>query len=339
MAPKLERTDTGIIVEGKPVAEVHRDYKGHINEVMLHADASDELQTLVLRSLVLYVHQYVMKLSPEQIVGLDRAGLEKQLKALGIDVSVAFYKDVQEAIDAAIKKVGVPSLRYAPVQTHTTSNDKLRLEFTVEEPNSFTFWKSESRPQGNDDLHIVPSYHPAMNGWKEVGLVNGDTDYYIRGKTVAHFYCPTEAQTGKDLQYKSSSWGHLKHPFRAEGQDMQLEVDTTKMRSTEGVDELAEVLRASLGLDKTYVAISGGFQPPMKCPNNRLLEIKRKSPYPRADHSGRGHVARGSESHCVWAYRTLLEEGVLDKSYVPAWFKQEGWLEIYEGAAVEPGVY
>jgi len=105
---------------------------------------------------------------------------------------------------------------------------------------------------------------------------------------------------------------------------------TTKMRSAEGVEELVRLLRASLGIDqRTYVEISGGFRAPMKCAHNRLIELHRQS----------GNVARGSEQHCVWTYRTLQAEGVLNHAFVPRWFIREGWLDIYKGAEVQPGLY
>ncbi len=329
------------VVDGdKIVASVKLDYQQHMREVVLRASTSDEIQLQVLRLVVQRVHQFVRKLTAEQINKLDRDALTKDLNAVGIDISFALYKDAKEAIDVAVEKAGILHLRYREMQSRRGLDDNLRLEFTVDQPNRFVFWKNESQPSRDyEGLHIVPGYHPVMNGWQEVGLVNGDTDAYIRGSAVRGIYCPSEAQTGNDLQYKGSSWSHVNHPFRAEGQDMQLEVDTTKLRSAEGVDELVQALRASLGLDNRYVAISGGFRPPLESAHNRLVRTKRRSPYPQADHSGRGHLARGSEDHCVWAYRTLETEGALDKAFVPAWFKREGWLDIYEGAEIKPGIY
>ncbi len=319
------------------VATVKLNHQRCMTEVVLRADTSDEVQVDTLRLVVTRVHWFVRRLTIDQITALDRDALTTELRAVGIDVTVALYRNVREAIDAAVKKVGVPTLRYEQVPTHLYADGTLRLEFAVDQPDRFVFWRYESRPRGVDELHIVPFYHPAMNEWKQVGMVNGDTDYLIRGRAIGHFYCPMDAQTGNDLPYKGSTWSHVDHPFRAAGQTMQLEVDITKMCSAEGVDELAEVLRASLCLDETYVAISGGFQAPLKYPDNRLIETKRKSPYPNAGRGG--HAARGSEAHCVWAYRTLQEEGVLDRSYVPAWFVREGWLEIYAGAEVKPGIF
>jgi hypothetical protein len=340
MTLNKERGDTRIFVEGQAVAEVHRDFQGHMHDVMLYADAAPELHTTVLRSVVLYVHQYVRRLSPADITGLSHDDLVKEINAIGIGISTALYPSVEAAIDVAIQKASVPGLSYKAVNTTRGLSDSLRLELKVRKPNRFIFWKSESRPSRDyEGFHIVPAYHPVMNGWKEIGLVNGDTDYYIRGNAVGHFYCPKEAQVD-GVESRGTSWSHVKHPFRAEGQDMQLEVDMTKMRSAEGVAELAQVIRASLGLDNTYVAISGGFRAPLESAHNRLVRTKRRSPYPQASSDPqRGHLARGSEDHCVWAYRTLEAEGALDKAFVPAWFKREGWLGIYEGAEVRPGIY
>jgi hypothetical protein len=341
MTLNIERGDTLITVDGQATVEVHRDYRGNINDLMFFADAApSEVHTAVLRSMVMYIHQYVRRLSAEDVARLSHDDLVKEIGAVGIGISLALYPSVEAAIDDAIQKVGVSGLSYTVVNDRRSLiGNTIRLELRVEQSNRFTFWKSEWKPSHDDGLHIIPSYHPALNGWEEVGMINGDTDYLIRGKTVEHFYCPTEAQTGSDVQFKGSSWSHVKHPFRADGQDMQLEVDTTTIRSHEGVEELAKILRASLNLDKTYVAINGGFRPPMKCPNNRLLELRRQSPWPKANYSNQGHVARGSENHCVWAHRTLQEEGVLAESYIPSWFIPEGWLGIYEGAEIRPGIY
>lgn len=215
------------------------------------------------------------------------------------------------------------------------------VKFKAKAPYRFTFWKSESRPNRDyEQLHLVPSYHPVMKGWREHRLVNGDTDALIRGSAVHSIYCPRASKEDTGRKTFSSHWAHVNHPYRASGQWVRFTVDTVKLCSREGVEELAGILRASLMLGQEYIAISGGFRAPMQCAHNRLLETKRRSPWPHAgSRSEGGHVARGSEEHCVWAYRTLLHEGVLKNSYVPEWFEQEGWLGIYAGAEVRPGLF
>ena len=78
----------------------------------------------------------------------------------------------------------------------------------------------------------------------------------------------------------------------------------------------------------------------MKCGHNRLIQLGRqRSPWLQAEYGRSGHIARGSEEHCVWAYRVLQQEGKLERSYVPSWFISEGWLEIYKDAEVRHGLY
>ena len=355
----------------KPVAEIHLDYCDQVDEVVLYADSSDEIHLSVLRLAASHVQRFVKNRSvpamgglmvaedrdrnltaadsyrlmdfgliPEQIQKLDRETIVKELRPLRVDVIVATHKTVDEAIKAAVFQVGVPSLRYGLIPQRMIFDNAIALWFTVAKPERFTFWKSESVPTGQDwDLHVVPSYHPVMNGWKAVGLVNGATDAYIRGNAVRSIYCPTAAQSDRHGRNFGTSWNYVKHPFYAVGRSMSIRLITTKVRSREGVEELTELLRAALGQGKQYVEISGGFNAPMKCAHNRLLELNRRSPWPDAHRRGAVHVARGSEEHCVWAYRTLKAEGVLDKAHVPSWFIKEGWLEIYEGAEVHPTLF
>ncbi len=373
MALKLHRNDRKWLVsKGKtPVAEIHLDYCDQLDEVVLYADSSDDTQLQVLRLAASHAQQFVKnrslpamgglmvaeyrnrnltaadshrlmdcELIPEQIQQLDRETIVKELRPLRVDVIVAIHKTADEAIQAAVLQVGVPSLRYSLIPQRMIFDNEIALWFTVAKPERFTFWKCESIPTGEGwDLHVVPSYHPVMNGWKAVGMVNGATDAYIRGNAVRSIYCPKAAQSDRHGKNFGTSWDHVKHPFYAIGRSMSIRLITTKVRSREGVEELTELLRAALGQSKQYVEISGGFRAPMKCAHNRLLELNRRSPYPRADYSRTGNVARGSEEHCVWAYRTLKAEGTLEKSHVPAWFINEGWLEIYKGAKVRPTLF
>jgi hypothetical protein len=338
----MSKNDTRIFLEGQPVAEVHRDFRGEkIEGVMLYANAPEAMKMAVLRSLVLYTHQYVGRLSKEEIDVLDRLDLEKELVRLEIKVTEALYPSAKDAIDAAVSQVGIPGLKYDIVKKGRIFEERIRLKFHVKRPNRFIFWHAADvpRPGRFFDLHVVPSYHPVMNGWQEVGMVNGATDAYISGKAVRSVFCPRASRVETGHRFLSSGWNYVKHPYQVTGQWMQLEVDTTMLRSEEGVAELVKVLRGSLGINKTYVAISGGFYPPIKSAHNRLVELRRPSPWPEAHKPRAQHLARGSEAHCVWTYRTLKEERKLNESYVPGWFKQEGWLGIYEGAEVRHGIY
>lgn len=352
------------------VAEIHLDPWNQVDEVVLHADSSEEIQLEVLRLAFSHAKQYVrhrispafgdlaivehgnheltredsdlfMNFSaiPPEIKEMDRETIVNEFNAMWVSITVAVHRQVAEAIHAIVCQVGIEDLGYEVVPQKMVFHDEKMVRFSVKEPGSFTFWTSEMKPSGGSfDLHIIPSYHPIMSGQESVGLVNGDTDAYISGHAVKSIYCPEDAQAIRDSF--GATWEHVNHPFRATGRTVKMCLVTTKIRSAEGVNELTQLLRAALGLDKKYVAISGGFQAPLICPENRLSELGRRSPWPEADYErSSGNKVRGSEGHCVWAYQILKEEGKLDGSFVPPWFIKEGWLQIYEGAEVRPGLY
>lgn len=259
------------------------------------------------------------------------------LKRAKIDTVVAVHKTVEDALQTFMSEVGLDGLRYT--QSPGRMGDDIVLQFSVDKPNKFIFWNDQSpRPSmKNWDLHIVPHYHPVMNDEISIGMINGYTDAYIRGKAIRSVECPRASRVNRYEPNYQSCWNHIKHPFYAVGRAVTLHMSGTKMRSKEGVLELVNFLRATLGLDGSkYVSVNGGFRPPFTNPLNRLLQTESNSPYPRATDR---MPARGSEDHCVWAYRTLEQEGVLDKAYIPPWFLTEKWLDIYEGAEERHGIY
>jgi hypothetical protein len=361
--------------DNETIAEIYLDLWDQVDQIVLYSSASDAEQLQVLRLSASHVHMFVKHRDTSAMGGLltaeyrnhaltaidsarfmnfdlihmdvetlDRKTIVKELRPLNISVIVAVHKSPTDAIKAAVFQVGVKKLRWRQLpdtRRFAFDYELPPIEFTVGVPNLFTFWKSEWRPSSANNLHIVPDYHPAMQDHEAVGMVNGATAAYIGGGAIKSINCPNAAQanTGKK-SFGMDSWNHVKHPFCATGNRFQVTISSTKIRSAEGVEGLVQLLRAALSLDKKYVEISGGFNAPLKCAHNRLVEIGRKSPYPQADYNRRGgNVARGSEEHCVWAYRTLEDEGVLEKAYVPAWFMQEDWLGIYEGAEVRHGIY
>lgn len=359
-----------ISLQKKVVAEILLDFREQVDEVLLYADSAPEVQHQVLTLAASHAVQYVRRrersvmgglmvarsenqeltdadsirfmdfgLIPENLKALDRETLSEILRQTGIDIVLSAYADINEAITDAIKQVGV-EMTCESVDRRRGFDNELTLAFSVKKPLEFIFWKSESKPTHKEhELYLVPNYHPVMNGWKPVGMVNGDTDAYISSDAIRSLRAPKEARTKSDNDIFGSSWGHVNHPFHAKGRSITVGIVTSKMRSKEGVDTLVKMLRAALGLDNTYVEISGGFKPPLRCAHNRVVELGIRSPYPRADNSRTGHLTRGSEAHCVWAYRTLKKEGVLDKAFIPSWFQKEGWLNIYKGAKVEAGLY
>ena len=126
-----------------------------------------------------------------------------------------------------------------------------------------------------------------------------------------------------------SSWQYMRDPFCATGQSFIATLDTCMLRSEKGVEQLTDFLIAALSLGDGYIGVNGGFNPPYKYPGSRLHELGRTAPRKVASHR---EQERGSEHKCVWAYRTLKARGELEGAYVPKWFIDEGWLEIYEGA-------
>jgi len=292
---------------------------------MLRSDITDDLASakLMLQASI-----------PEVIRVMDRETIVKHLAWIEIEINIAVHRTAQVALRAALSQVGVKKLRYSVVPLRFYLGNEVALRFSVPKPDRFTFWKNESTPGSGFDLYVVPNYHPVLNDGKMTGMINGATDALVSGKAVYSIHCPKAAQTKRAGLF--GSWSNVNHPFRVFGRSFAAKLITTRLRTKEGVDELADVLRGALGMDGRYISVSGGFQPPFEYPHNRIIRLRQPSPYPRASD---GNSVRGSENHCVWGYRTLEKEGVLGQSYVPSWFLQEGWLKIYENAPSQPGIF
>lgn len=243
---------------------------------------------------------------------------------------------VFDKVRSAVGSSGI-SIKVLSIAGRFVLNDRCFLEIRSNCTKcQFEFWHHLYRPTpGNDlvDLYLVPGYHPVMRGSKSIGLVNGDTDAFIRGIAVRSIHSPEDARTRQEGTLFGSTWTHVNHPYCVKGCSFVVEAELASIRGELGISELASIIRAALRLDERFIEISGGFRAPMQCAHNRLLDLNRKSPWSQADYErSTGHVARGSEQHCVWAYRVMREEGELERAYIPSWFFKEGWLEIYEGA-------
>jgi len=205
------------------------------------------------------------------------------------------------------------------------------VHFQVRGDQTFCFWKGVSNPNrpefdlGNC-LHLIPVYHPIVAGAKAICAVNGYTGALIGQKNgrVNSLDCPIQAAVSQ----ANYAWLRMKHPFKAEGDSFTAFWPPKHQLSDQDQAGLFGLLVAALNLDNSFVDIGGGFQPPLDYPSRVLEEKKIDSPYPgkRPD-----FPARGSEHSCVWEYLVLKREGVLEESFVPTWFLQEGWLDIYEG--------
>ena len=254
---------------------------------------------------------------------LDDAAL---LKERGVAVLDLAYETSAEAIEAAVALAGVPGLRATLGDIPWC--DERRVRFRVGRANRFEFWKSVRKPSTPDDaahaLYVVPAYHPSVMGAKEYGLINGCTDSNIRDNTVHYVMCPRASMVG-GVEYRGSTWSHVKHPFAAVGRTLDMRVCEHNVRTTTGVAALAAYLRATLRLDARYIGVSGGFHAPLEHPSNYL-----RVPYTSC---------RGSEQSCVWEYRTLQREGRLAGAFVPPWFHKENWLAKYENAVERHGAF
>lgn len=353
------------------IAEIYLDHHCQVEQVVLSNDAIEEHRLDVLRLAVHHVANFVRHRTSSAMGGLlvgkhtnyeltsadsdalmsfdaiddslkhtDYRALVNTLQASRIDVLVAKYHFWQDGLREAVEAVGVPGL-ICTVSKAREIFGTISVTFEVRGKDKvFEFWKSESKPRrpSTHELYIIPPYHPAMQGMHYEFLVNGATDAMVSGNAIRAVHCPTNQQSQKRDIF-GSTWSHVGHPCRVTAKSFEVDILPLHVRTQSGIEEVTRFLRSALRLNDMYVGISGGFQPPMKCPDNRLLEIGRQSPYPNASNERNGHLARGSEAHCVWTYRTLEEEGVLDKAYIPPWFKEEKWLDIYEGAEVRPGIY
>lgn len=190
----------------------------------------------------------------------------------------------------------------------------------------FKIWKNVDGPSNNEwRLHITPPYHPAMKGKKRLNLISGDTNAYICASEdiIRSVYSPEEARVNTGL---FSSWEYLKHPFYAKGKTLGVEISLALCMDKDGYQTLCDFFEAALNQGNTYIAVSGGFNPPYDLPENVLREQGIQSSTRKQDW---GRYIRGSEHDCVWEHKILGAERKRKGSLIPDWFYKEGWLKIY----------
>jgi hypothetical protein len=246
-----------------------------------------------------------------------------------VEVIEAKFRTFKEALDyvKSVISVQVPGFDYDFVSWAFTPY-LVQIKFKVDSPKQFVFWKTEDKPIDNDGLHIIPAYHPVMNGKNHKHVINGTTGSNIRGKVVDSVYSPVDNEI--DMPVVRRNWLNQTHPCKAAGSSVNMIIDIIQILSAEGVNELLEVLQDALKLSDNYVGVIGGFAAPLVSPHNLCVYLKVKSPYVNANRGGSPHLARGSEDYCVWIYRVLEQENNLKGAYIPDWFFKEGWLEFYE---------
>jgi hypothetical protein len=145
-------------------------------------------------------------------------------------------------------------------------------------------------------------------------MINGYTNAVIRGDFVRSVYCPDDVRTPMGKK-GLDCWSYVHHPYLLESSRLIIAVDMKRMNTPNAQTEFQEVLAAALGLNNTFMEISGGFNAPLPYPGGMLPSSVAKP--------------RGSEHKCVWEYRTLEQEDEISSAYIPDWFVNEKWLDIY----------
>lgn len=226
---------------------------------------------------------------------LNKVCANKRLKEFGLTYSIV---EIENPLYAAFK-------------------ENVLVQFKLAN-KEFEFWYNLSTPDPNSsDLYIVPGYHPVMQGAERKYMINGSTAALTRTAVVESIYPPYEACVNEDYRRSMSAWNYINHPYKAKGKSVIMAISNIALLSTEGMQELVQILSDALRIDNRYICVNGGFSAPYKIPFN---------------HVQNRNSTRGSEDHCVWMYHILESEGELEGSYIPAWFMTEKWLEAYAAA-------
>ncbi len=348
----LDNSVVGLVHEAAPVALLFRDSWHQISQIVFVPKISDKQALEALRIAASHIRRYAVhrqrangifiiettgEVSAEtsrayledgfvddDILVLDQQELERIIQKIGVEVihAVAFsFFDVLQIVlcDENLAQLSIDCVPGRDLGYSCMSE----LTFKVEPPAQFSAWHEVGQPgQGNVlDLYIVPAYHPCMSGKTSGGLINGDTDALIRGEAIRSVHAPAEARLSQK-SFSFGTWSQVKHPYRAAGQEITIDVSRTKILSQSGIEELKTFLLAVLGLENTYLAVSGGFRGPHEYPSN----VARQAGLRIGTYNGE---VRGSEGFCAWAYNVLEQERELEGAYVPRWFKEEGWLAAY----------
>lgn len=223
--------------------------------------------------------------------------IKEMCKQLYIPIIVAVFNTVGEAILSILSD---PRLD-GKIRYETTEQDflsEMGLAVYTDEESGFRFWHSVMI--GGFDLDIVPLYHPVrQEGRSSVGMVNGDTDAFIRGHSVRFIHAPQEALVASSGW---ATWSYVNHPYYAKGSTFGMKIVPWELLSQEGADNLKDVLLGALEIDGKYVEIISGFRAPAGTP-----------PIP---HDGE---RLGSEERAYWSIQVLRNEGELEGAHIPSW--------------------
>jgi hypothetical protein len=341
------------------LAELHLDYQDQIDKVVMMND-DEKIQRRVKELALSHAIQFVKHRSPilscllaivpdrpleevtsdnlmdfnkipEEITSFDDESLNKYLSEFAKVVESGFESltEMFEHLFAEIKEAHNVNLAIIDGKP-SWNEDLIEVTFCVKSDDKFRVWNNSDDPNGeyynqNTALHIIPAYHPAVKGYHEVGLLNGDTDAYIGNSDngISSVFSPVESRIKDGF---GSSWSYINHPFYAEGSTLGIQLSETLCLSRAGYKLLFELLCAALNKGNSYLAVSGGFRSPYTHPQNMMA--RRKIADKNLFSSGR-REARGSEDDCVWEYQTLKKENQLEESFIPNWFFREKWLDIY----------
>lgn len=256
------------------------------------------------------------------------------MKSTATTPALPSYGSIDEVIQAIMKKLDLDGFRYTISSPYPLPGRARQITFTS--PRGFTFWTYELKPSSPNswDMRIIPEYHPCMrHGDKRTVHLCVDATRTLRRTGVYRIDPPQEALANPS----DFSWAHMNNPFSARGKEFTILVDIDAIKTRGGYETLYDLLRGALEIDGAWIGVSGGFRAPLPHGYNRIMELGISSPY--RDPNDRGHLARGYEEQCVWAYRFLETEGTLKDAHIPEWFIKEGWLDIYEGVTPKYGLF
>lgn len=312
------------------IASIGLDPWEQVDKILLMPDISEDEATHVIRLAGSHIRNYVRNREITVLGGLMRAerrnnSLTKAMsheilefqqiddntqtmtveeikeicKALYIPIIIAQFRTIDEAIAAILTDPRL-SGKISYETTELNFLGEMGLIVHTDEKSGFRFWHSVRVGSGGFDLHVVPLYHPVrQTGRTSVGMVNGDTDAYIRGRSVRSIYAPEQARKSGGSW---ATWGCINHPYRATGPSFGMKIVPWELLSHEGSESLKDVLLAALEVDGKYVEISGGFRAPAGTPT--------------ISHSDKRF---GSEEKVYWSIQVLKEEGALEGAHIPSW--------------------
>ncbi|MBP9827296.1 hypothetical protein KBC99_02340 [Candidatus Saccharibacteria bacterium] len=226
--------------------------------------------------------------------------IKEMCKQLYIPIIVAVFINIEEAIAAILADPRLDGkIKYEAGELDFMGETGLTVYTDVD--SGFRFWHSVMIMDGGRfDLDVVPLYHPIQQVNRHaVGLVNGDTDAYIRGRSVRSIYAPEKARVDGSSW---ATWSQINHPLYAVGPSFGLKIIPWELLSQEGADSLKDVLLGALEIDGKYVAISGGFRAPAGTPTIHHSDERL-----------------GSEERVYWAIQVLKEENELEGAHIPHW--------------------